>query len=121
MKINEIINEDSKPMPKVHQAALQNTVTFPALNMSTGSAYLQYRFGIALAGAPDRDMPTDNYIGGDPMLTTYTEEEMEIIQSAAKQMGVDYDKNWSGKKSSEISTVNKTSPVNKPKKNKYGV
>ena len=121
MKINEIITETTKPMAKTHKAAMQNVLTFPDLNMSTGSAYLQYRFGIALAGSPDQPMPTDNYIAGDPMLTTYTEEEMEIIKVAAKQMGVDYDKNWSGKKSTEIDTVNKTSPVNKPKKNKYGV
>lgn len=123
MKINEVIVESqkSKPMPKSHKAAMQNVLTFPALNMSTGSAYLNYRFGIALAGSPDRDMPVDNYIGGDPMLTTYTEEEMEIIKSAAKQMGVEYDSNWSGPDSKEVTSTNKQSPVNKPKKNKYGV
>lgn len=123
MKINEVIVESkpTKPMPKAHKAAMQNVMTFPALNMSTGSAYLNYRFGIALAGSPDSEMPKDNYIGGDPMLTTYTDEEMEIIKGAAKQMGVDYDRNWSGPGSAEVTSTNKQSPVNKPKKNKYGV
>lgn len=125
MKINEIISEArvvrTKKISKRHKAAMQNVVTFPDLNMSTGSAYLQYRFGIALAGAPDETTPTDNYIGGDPMLTTYSEEEMEIIKKAAKDMGVDYDQNWSGKKSQELKSTGTESPVAKPKKNKYGV
>ena len=98
-------------MRKSQKAAMQNVVTFPDLNMSTGSAYLQYRFGIALAGSPDEPMPTDNYIGGDPMMTTYAQEEMDIIKGAAKQMGINFDANWSGPKSEELPTINKQSPV----------
>lgn len=111
----------TRPMAKSHKAAMKNVVTFPDLNMSTGSAYLQYRFGIALAGSPDVPMNKDNYIAGDPMLTTYADEEMDIIKQAAKDMGVDYDKNWSGSKSKELDKVNKTSVVAAPKRNKYGV
>jgi hypothetical protein len=121
-EVEQMIAEGKmKPMPKSHKAAMKNVVTFPDLNMSTGSAYLQYRFGIALAGSPDQPMPTDNYIGGDPMLTTYAQEEMDIIKNAAKQMGVDYDRNWSGPKSKELDKVNKSSVVAPRKKNKYGV
>ena len=112
MKANEIITEGgTAPMRKSQKAAMQNVVTFPDLNMSTGSAYLQYRFGIALAGSPDEPMPTDNYIGGDPMMTTYAQEEMDIIKGAAKQMGINFDANWSGPKSEELPTINKQSPV----------
>lgn len=122
MKVNEIITESgTRPISKSHKAAMKNVVTFPDLNMSTGSAYLQYRFGIALAGSPDAPMPKDNYIAGDPMLTTYADEEMDIIKHAAKQVGVDYDKNWTGPKSQEPSTINTTSIVAPKKKNRYGV
>jgi hypothetical protein len=102
---------------------MQNASTFPAMNMSTGSAYLGWRMGIALAGAPDypTKMEADNWIGGDPLLSTYTDEEFEMIKAAAKQVGGGQVQNWSGKRSKEVADTNKTSPVAKIKKNKYGV
>ena len=132
MKINEIINEDLSPdqknnrasdetMTDDQEAAIQNAQTFPDQNMSTGSAYMNYRFGIALAGAPDYPTKADNWIGGDPLISTYSEEEMKIINAAAKQVGSGRAQNWSGKRSQEVADVNKTSIVAKPKKNKYGV
>ena len=87
-EVEQLIAEGkTSPMIKPHRAAMKNAVTFPDLNMSTGSAYLSYRFGIALAGNPDRSMAKDNYIGGEPLLTTYSEEEMDIIKGAAKEIG----------------------------------
>lgn len=135
MKINEIINEgtvtgngtqargDMQPPPDEAKAALQNAQTFPNLNMSTGSAYMNYRMGLALAGAPD--FPTkaeaDNWIGGDPLLTAYTEVEQEMVNAAAMQVGAGKGQKWSNKRSEEISGINKQSIVAKKKKNKYGV
>ena len=122
MKIRDIISEGGmRPIKNAHKEAMSNLQTFPELNMSIGSAYLNYRFGIALAGAPQVDMPTDNYIGGDPVLTTYTDEEMDIINSAAKSMGLKTHQNWTGPGSKEPKTVNTQSTVAKKKKNKYGV
>jgi len=93
--------------------------------MSTGSggAYMNYRMSIALAGAPNypTKMEADNWIGGDPLLSTYTEEEFDMIKQAAKQVGAGTIQNWSGKRSQEVADVNKTSTVAKIKKNKYGV
>lgn len=115
----------TKNINKTQQAAMKNATTIPALNMSTGSggAYMNYRMGIAMAGAPDypTKMEADNWIGGDPLLSTYTDEEFSIIKAAAKQVGAGTIQNWSGKRSQEVADVNKTSPVAKRKKNKYGV
>ena len=134
MKINEIINEsiddvkhrvdantDEVGLSPDQQTAMQNAQTFPSQNMSTGSAYENYRFGIALAGAPDYPTKADNWIGGDPLISTYSEEEMKIINAAAKQVGSGRAQNWTGKRSQAVADVNKTSIVAPRKKNKYGI
>ena len=125
MKVYDIISESGgmKKIDDIHKSAMQNASTLPALNQSTGSAYMNYRMGIALAGAPDypTKQEADNWIGGDPLLSTYTDEEFDMIKAAAKQVGAGAIQNWSGKRSTEVADVNKTSPVAKSKRNKYGV
>jgi hypothetical protein len=135
MKIKDIIVEDSdsvatgdphggmKPIEDEVKAAMMNAQTFPSMNQSTGSAYLGYRMGIALAGAPDypTKMAADNWIGGDPLLSTYTEVEQEMVNAASKAIGGGQSQKWSGNRSKEIEGINKQSIVSKPKKNKYGV
>ena len=103
------------------KAAMQNVSTFPSLNLGTGSAYMNYRFGLAMAGAPDYPTKADNFIAGDPLLSTYTEAEMEIINMAAQQVGAGKPQKWSNNRSQEMNNVHKTSPIAKPKKNRYGV
>jgi hypothetical protein len=125
MKVHEIITE-AKGMKKIddtHKAAMQNAMTFPAMNQSTGSAYLGWRMGIAMAGAPTypTKMNADNWIGGDPLLSTYTKEEMDIVNAAAKAVGGGSAQNWSGDRSKEIAGTNTTSTVAKRKTNKYGI
>jgi hypothetical protein len=124
MRATEFITEAGmKKISKDQKASMKNAMTLPALNQSTGSAYMNYRMAIALAGAPDfpTKMEADNWIGGDPLLSTYTEEEFEMVKAAAKQVGAGTIQNWSGKRSEEVADVNKASPVAKRKKNKYGV
>ncbi len=113
----------TKPIDKEMKAAMKNATTVPGLNMATGSMYKNYRMGIALAGAPTfpTKIEADNWIGGDPLISSYTEEEYEMVKAAAKQVGAGKIQNWSGDRSKEIADVNKTSPIAKPKKNKYGV
>lgn len=108
---------------KDKKAAMKNATTLPGLNMSTGSMYKNYRMGIALAGAPTypTKMAADNWIGGDPLISSYTEEEYEMVKAAALQVGAGTIENWSGKRSEEMADVNKTSTVAKIKKNKYGI
>jgi hypothetical protein len=134
MKIKDIIIEtttaqgtqargETKKIEPEMKAAMQNAQTYPNLNQSTGSAYLNYRMGLALAGAPTypTKMEADNWIGGDPLLSTYTEVEQEIVNAAAKQVGAGQAQKWSNKRSEEVPGINKQSIVAKPKKNKYGV
>ena len=127
MKVLEIITEAGKggmkKINKTQKAAMKNASTLPALNMNSGSMYLNYRMGVALAGAPDfpTKMAADNWIGGDPLLSTYTDEEFEMIKAAAKQVGAGTIQNWTGKRSEEVANVNKNSPVPKKRKNQYGV
>jgi hypothetical protein len=66
-------------------------------------------------------MEADNWIGGDPLISSYTEEEFEMVKKAALQVGAGKIQNWSGKRSEEIADVNKTSTVAKIKRNKYGI
>jgi hypothetical protein len=112
-----------KKIDPAQKAAMKNASTLPGLNMSTGSQYMNYRMGIALAGAPDypTKQEADNWIGGDPLISSYTEEEFEMVKAAAKQVGAGTIQNWSGNRSKEVADVNKTSTVAKIKKNKYGV
>ena len=135
MKIKDIIVEDSdtvvtsdshggtKDIEPEAEAALPNAQTFASMNSSTGSAYMNYRMGIALAGAPDypTKMAADNWIGGDPLLAPYTDVEQDMVNAAAKAVGGGKAQQWSGDRSKEINTTYKQSPVAKPKKNKYGV
>jgi hypothetical protein len=125
MRAKQFIKEHggTQVMHGHHKAAIKNATTFPAMNMSTGSQYLGYRMGIALAGAPDypTKIEADNWIGGDPLLAPYTEEENEMINAAAKQVGGGKRQTWSNNRSLETADVNKLSAVAKPKKNKYGI
>lgn len=112
MRAREFISESGmKRMNKMHRAALKSATTFPALNMNGGSLYTNYRFGLALAGAPDYPTKADNYIAGDPLLSPYTEEEMQMINFAAQQVGAGEKQVWSSKRSEEVPGVNTTSPV----------
>jgi hypothetical protein len=122
MKINEIITESGMhPISKDQKGAIKSATTFPDQNMSTGSAYKGWRFGIALAGAPEYPTKADNWIGGDPLLAPYTKEEMDIINYASQQVGDGSKQTWSNSRSQEMDNVQKVSPTAKPKKNKYGI
>ena len=122
MKIHEIINEGgTKPLSKTAKSSIKGAITTPDANNNAGDAYKSYRFGLALAGAPDYPTKAVNDIGGDPLLTTYTQEELEMIKYAGKQVGVGPLKKISSNRSEELPDTYKSSPVAKPKKNKYGV
>lgn len=128
MKIKDIIVEsdhgaDFKKLAPEHQAALYDTVSLPGVsqNKSNGSSYTQYRFGIALAGAPDFPTKAAGAVAGDPLLSAYTDQELEMINSAAQMVGAGPVKRVTNNRSEELSNTNKTSPVAPRKKNKYGV
>ena len=112
MRASEFIVEGGmKKMNKMHKASMKSTTTFPSLNMNSGSMYTNYRFHIALAGAPEYPTKADNYIAGDPLISPYTEEEMEMINMAAAQVGAGEKQVWSNNRSEELPGVNTVSPV----------
>lgn len=122
MKIRELISEGgNKPLSTAAKAGLKGAVTTPDANNNAGDSYKNYRFGLALAGAPDYPTKATNDIGGDPLLTTYTDEEWKMIQYAGKQVGVGPLKRISSNRSEELKDTFKDSPVAKIKKNKYGI
>ena len=118
-----IVETGTKPIDSRHKVAIRNATTYPDMNSSTGSSYLNYRFGIALAGAPDypTKIEADNWIGGDPLMAPYTKEENDMLDAAAAQVGGGKRQTWSNDRSLETADVNKTSTIAKPKKNRYGV
>ena len=110
MRASEFISEE-KVVSDTAKAAIKNALTFPDQNSSTGSAYLNYRFGIALAGAPDFPTPSASEIAGDPLLCAYTDEELAIVNAAAKMVGSKGIKRLSGNRSMELPNTNTKSPV----------
>ena len=122
MKLRELINEaGTQPLSKQAKSGLKNAITTPDANNNAGDAYKSYRFGLALAGAPDYPTKATNDIGGDPLLTLYTDEEWKMVDYAAKQSNVGRIKRLTSKRSEEMADTHKTSAVAKIKKNKYGV
>jgi hypothetical protein len=118
MRANEFIAEDvpganpSDLQPDV-VAAIKGAISMPAISMnkSNGSSYMQYRFGLAMAGAPDYPTKASGAFSGDPLLSTYTDAEIDIINAAAKMVGATPMKKLSSNRSEELSNTNKTSPV----------
>ena len=118
MRANEFIAEDvpganpAELQPDV-VAAIKGAISMPAISMnkSNGSSYMQYRFGLAMAGAPDYPTRAAGAFSGDPLLSTYTDAEIDIINAAAKMVGATPMKKLSSNRSEELSNTNKISPV----------
>lgn len=104
---------DPKKMPNHHVTALKGAISMPDISQTKqgGSPYTQWRFGIAMAGAPDYPTPPAGAFAGDPLLATYTDEDLNIINSAAKMVGAGEVKKITDNRSTEHSAVNKQSPV----------
>lgn len=79
---------------------------------NNNNPYLAYRFGVALAAAPNGEMEPENEIGSNFTMVDYTEEGAKIRKHAEKVMGQpSSQKTAIG--SHELDTVNKVSPVAK--------
>jgi hypothetical protein len=89
------------------------------------SDYSGYRLMIAAAttdGKTESDTPAETYIGRKKTAYPYTKEEQDKLKKAYKTVGAKYtDPNHGDMRSLELDDTNITSPVAKPKKNKYGV
>lgn len=120
MKINEIIVENKGVIHPDAKASSAHLSTYPALN-NNNSPYDAYRFGMALARSPaDPKGDATAAIGSDFVMVDFSNVDAEIRHGAEKVMGV-AGKSMNSSKSKERDDVQKVSPTNKPKKNKYGV
>ena len=107
------IPADSKKMPKSHVSAIKGAVSMPDIsqNKQGGSPYTQWRFSIAMAGAPDFPTPAAGAFAGDPLLATYTDVDMDIINAAAKSVGAGEVNKLTDNRSREADHVHTASPV----------
>lgn len=105
MKISEIILET-----KLRNSSTRAMPNFDSWPDTYNDPYKAYRFGVAMAGAPDNPSPAQGPVG--PNLTTvgYSAEDQNMIDIAAKELGLKQH-STTGKGSLEPSTVNKQSPV----------
>jgi hypothetical protein len=107
------IPANPRRIPKSHLSAIKGAISMPDIsqNKQGGSPYTQWRFSIAMAGAPDYPTPPAGAFAGDPLLATYTDVDMDIINSAAKFVGAGAVNKLTDNRSSEADYVHKTSPV----------
>ena len=100
-------------LPKSHKSAIKGAISMPDISQTKqgGSPYTQWRFGIAMAGAPDFPTPPAGAFAGDPLLATYTDEDLRIINAAAKSVGAGEVKKLTDNRSTEADYVHKVSPV----------
>lgn len=116
MKINEIIAE-GKMTQSAHDA-IPNMRIHPDLDNS--SPYKAYRYGVAMAAAPNLIGDTEGPTGQKMITIGYTEADDEIVKAADKFMN-SKSRQMTPDKSREMDIINKSSPVAAKKKNKYGV
>jgi hypothetical protein len=117
MKIYEIITEDAdKKLSKTAREAAPYAIQLPI-----DQYYQMYRFGIAMAGEPEKSAPKAGPAKDMPTVWMYTDAEEEIVNKASKNQGIKGKTIVDKGPSSEVKTVNTVSPVAKPKRNKYGV
>ena len=104
---------NAKKMPKSHRSALKGAISMPDISQTKqgGSPYTQWRFGIALAGAPDFPTPPAGAFAGDPLLATYSDVDLEKVNAAAKAVGAGEVKKLTDNRSTEADYVHKVSPV----------
>ena len=100
-------------MPKSQHSAIKGALSMPDIshNKQGGSAYTQWRFSIALAGAPDYPTEPAGAFAGDPLLTTYSDVELEMVNAAAKAVGAGRVNKLTDNRSTEADFVQTTSPV----------
>lgn len=103
----------AKKMPNHHVTAMKGMISMPDIsqNKQGGSPYTQWRFGIAMAGAPDFPTEPAGAFAGDPLLATYSDADLKIINAAAKMVGAGKVNKLTDNRSTEHDAVHKTSPV----------
>ena len=100
-------------LPKGQRGPMKGALSMPDIshNKQGGSAYTQWRFSVALAGAPDYPTDPAGAFAGDPILTTYSDVELEMVNAAAKAVGAGRVNKLTDNRSTEADFVQATSPI----------
>jgi hypothetical protein len=127
MKIKDIIVERNLKAGKVparYKQASTGLHTFSDAERAN-SDYTHYRLGLYLAMSDGKNHPhvdQKTFYGKKHTAHPYTPIEAEMLKRGYKSVGADHkDLNKGNLKSMEPDSNNKSSPVAKKKKNKYGV
>ena len=104
---------NGQKLPRSQYTAMKGLISLPDLsqNKQGGSPYMQWRFGIAMAGAPDVPIEPAGVFAGDPLLATYSDAELEIVNAAARMIGAGEIRKVTDNRSHEADWVQKTSPI----------
>ena len=124
MKIKDIIQESVGELGDRQRRATRGLNRFTD-GKKWNSDYTLYRLGLALAATDGKTMPEvdeESWLGKWKLTAPYSQEEQEMLKLAYKAVHANHeDMNHGDLRSQEGPTINKESPVSKPKKNKYGV
>jgi hypothetical protein len=125
MKVYDIISEAKQASITKRQSQSSRGISTYGDSEKMSSDYVSFKLGQAMAGTDGKttpDIDAKSWYGKKKTIHPYTEVENEMFKKAAKAVGADYkDLNHGDMESKELDTTNKTSPVAKIKKNKYGV
>jgi hypothetical protein len=125
MKVIDIISEAKQAKISKRQSQSSRGISTYGDSEKMNSDYVAFKLGQAMAGSDGKTVPeidAKSWHGKKKTVHPYTEVENEMFKQAAKAVGASYeDLNHGDMKSKELDTTNKTSPVAKIKKNKYGV
>ena len=100
-----------------HATAIPGLTTIPDW---PGQYYNMYRMGVHLAGSPENPNDDHGPFANEMVFTTFTDVEEDMIKHSAKELGVKLNV-LSSMDSVETDGTNTTSPISKPKRNKYGI
>jgi len=124
MKIKDIIVETKGELNNRQRFAMRGLNKFTD-GARWNSDYTLYRMGLALASTDGKTMPAvdeESWLGKWKLTAPYSKEEQEMLKLAYKAVNANHvDMNHGDLRSQEGPTINKSSPIPKPKKNKYGV
>lgn len=108
MKIKELLESANVEFPQVLQNSMPYAITSPGMDQY----YEYYRFLIAIAGFPGRDIPVDGPIHDGPLMVPYTDIERQHTENMLRKMGKQV-KHVVPQGSKESNHRNTTSPVRK--------
>lgn len=118
MKIFEILTEKAeKKLGKNIKQSGAHAKQYQGIDQYYG----MYRFGIAMAGAPEKPINKEGPAKDVPAVWMYSKGEEDIVNAAQRNQGIKGKTLVSKGPSQELKTTNKQSVVAKPKPNKYGV